>query len=362
MESLNLATDNPQVVLRQLTVEHASAYFEAVEANRTHLSQFGDKTAANYPTLQSVIDSIITPANSDRLRMGVWDNDTFVGTVNLTPDEDGKAAEVGYWTDSRYLRRGYATLAARALSHYGLEHYETVYAHVSTEETEDGERVNQKSVEVLKKAGFIQTAKEIGRLTFTLNESTLLPSARELTLTQADQETLLPGDTIIGLTNDRDFNSLEILLARKVHSGYRTENSILTRRPLATQLRPKRFLGDWRNGHATILPADKGTIEALKKRHGAAALYDLTRVMVYADMYSTGQGIQGSIAREISYHMRNGSLEGTTYGEVVRTLGPGDLIKLAEQQAKLLNTSSAQRSRQARVYALRHPFSGGIPT
>ncbi len=38
---LELQTEQVPVILRQLTVEDASAYFAAVDANRDHLSQFG---------------------------------------------------------------------------------------------------------------------------------------------------------------------------------------------------------------------------------------------------------------------------------------------------------------------------------
>lgn len=170
-EVLTLPTERENIALRQLTIADAPVYFEAVRANKEHLSQFGDDTYKKYPTLESVEESIIHPKDPNKIRMGIWDDGLFVGTVNLTPDEDGKAAEIGYWTDGRRLRKGYASLAARALSQYGLERFGKVYAKVTTEETETGERANEKSVGVLEKVGFKQIAKETGRLIFELANS-----------------------------------------------------------------------------------------------------------------------------------------------------------------------------------------------
>lgn len=157
-EVLTLATENETVVLRQLTLEDAPAYFGAVDNNREHLSQFGDGTAAKYPDLASVEASITNPSNPDKLRFGVWDDTTFVGSINLTPDEEG--AEIGYWVDGRYGGKGYATLATKALAGFAKGKYPRVFADVV-----EG---NTGSSRVLEKSGFKQTAKKAGKLIFEL--------------------------------------------------------------------------------------------------------------------------------------------------------------------------------------------------
>lgn len=168
---LTLPTEQDPVVLRQLTVEDAPAYFAAVDANRDHLSQFGDETAAKYPDLKSVVNSIANPSNPDKIRMGIWDGDTFVGSANLTPDEDGQATELGYWLDARHTGKGYATLATTALSKYALPRFHRVYAEVV-----EG---NEASSRVLMRSGFEQTAREAGRLIF---EATSLEQAEPANL------------------------------------------------------------------------------------------------------------------------------------------------------------------------------------
>jgi len=157
---LELPTEQETVVLRQLTPEDASAYFEAVDANRDHLRQFGDNTAEKYPTLESVEESIANPSNPDKLRMGIWDDETFVGSINLTPSDDGSDAELGYWLDGRHTGKGYATVAAKALAGYAKNKFPKVHAEVV-----DG---NEASSRVLERAGFKQTAREAGKLIFEL--------------------------------------------------------------------------------------------------------------------------------------------------------------------------------------------------
>ena len=155
-----IPTEYDPVILRQLEIQDAPAYFEAVDANREHLSQFGDTTATKYPNLQAVRTSIANPDNPGKLRFGIWDNETFVGSANITPGDDG--AEVGYWLDGRFTGHGYATLAAKAISSYAAEQYANVHAEVT-----EG---NESSVRVLERSGFRQTAKEAGHLVFRLHK------------------------------------------------------------------------------------------------------------------------------------------------------------------------------------------------
>ena len=142
----------------------APAYFEAVDANRVHLSQFGDTTADKYTDLQSVVDSLEQPTDPDKLLMGIWDGENFVGAISLTPIEDG--AEIGYWLDGHHTGHGYATLAVKALGSYAAKRYPQVYANVI-----EG---NETSSRVLQRAGFRQVAQKAGRLVFELEATRYL--------------------------------------------------------------------------------------------------------------------------------------------------------------------------------------------
>lgn len=157
-QPLYLETSRPSVTLRELATEADDvAYFAAVQADPNHLRQFGDTTADKYQTLAEVTAARLNAG--DKVRMGIWDEGTFVGTVNLRPDSKG-GAELGYWTHPDYVGRGYATLGAQALAAYGAEHFETVYAKVV-----EG---NDASTHVLESAGFIESSHDDGEILFTL--------------------------------------------------------------------------------------------------------------------------------------------------------------------------------------------------
>ncbi len=99
------------ILLRQLTLEDAPTYFDLIDYDREHYSQFDDITAKKYRVVGDVEDSIINQKRN-KYRFGIWDGETMVGSNNLTVQEDGRA-EIGYWVGSQYTGRGYA---ARALS------------------------------------------------------------------------------------------------------------------------------------------------------------------------------------------------------------------------------------------------------
>lgn len=167
-----ISTSREGVELRILEEEHAIDYFMAIEANKDHLSQFDDQTAHKYPTLKSVWESIVEPSNPDRLRFGIWDDEQFVGSANITPD--GSTAEVGYWLDSSFTGNGYATLAATAVAKYAyrIEGIDVVVAEVV-----EG---NEASIKVLERAGFNETKRltetkgEMGRIIFEHTRDNLL--------------------------------------------------------------------------------------------------------------------------------------------------------------------------------------------
>lgn len=156
-ERLILPTERDDVALKQLsTPEDDLAYWRAIEANRAHLSQFGDATAQKYRTFADVKNARLN--TGDKLRMGIWATETFVGTINATPD--GDEVEIGYWIDGRYIGNGFATVAARSLASHVSPSYQRVFAEVT-----EG---NDASANVLRRAGFTQTNHEAGKLIFEL--------------------------------------------------------------------------------------------------------------------------------------------------------------------------------------------------
>lgn len=160
-ERIEITTQKENVILREMRLDDASAYFESVEANRVHLSQFNDKTASKYPTLLSVEKSILIPENPDKLRLSIMDGGDFVGTINLTPENE--RAEIGYWIDSRFCGKGYATVAVRALAKFASEKFETVFAEVKIG--------NTPSEKVLEKSGFCKVSENDKFATFKFTKN-----------------------------------------------------------------------------------------------------------------------------------------------------------------------------------------------
>lgn len=147
MERVVIPTPRPGLMLLQLIPTDAEAYFALLDEDRAHLSQYGDNTAAKYPTVDAVRESIVHPQNPEKLRFGIWDGGTFVGMVGLTPLGHG-VCETGGWTGKRFIRRGYGTVTRLALARYALD--TLGYRHVLAKTHPD----NLASQGMLERAGF----------------------------------------------------------------------------------------------------------------------------------------------------------------------------------------------------------------
>jgi hypothetical protein len=71
------------VHLREFEEGDAEEIFALIDRNREHLSQNGDTTAGKYPTFESVLESITYPVDPVKIRLGIWDDGVFVGSVNV---------------------------------------------------------------------------------------------------------------------------------------------------------------------------------------------------------------------------------------------------------------------------------------
>ncbi|MDO8591579.1 MAG: GNAT family N-acetyltransferase [bacterium] len=135
------------LALRQFVPEDAGSIFALIDEGRAHLHQFGDDTAAKYPSAEAVRESIITPTNPDKLRFGIWDEETIVGSINLTSGEN-QPVEVGYWVGKKHVGHSYATKALKLVSDYAFEQLDKdlLIANVAV-----GNEASRRSLE---KAGF----------------------------------------------------------------------------------------------------------------------------------------------------------------------------------------------------------------
>lgn len=161
---IEIPSDSRLVTLRQFSLADAQHIFKLINKSREHLSQFGDETAAKYPTLRSVEDSITNPKNPKRLRFGVWSNkNVLVGSINLTPDENNpKRAEIGYYLGAKHMGKGYMTEAVITLTEWAFSYrgFKELYAKVHKD--------NAASAKVLLKSEFKETGRDKDEIIFTL--------------------------------------------------------------------------------------------------------------------------------------------------------------------------------------------------
>ena len=148
MARVIIQTDRESVVLKELVLKDAAAYFALLNEDRGHLSQFGDRTSKKYPDEEAVLWSILNQTSADKLRFGIWDHDTFVGTVGLT-HISAHTCEIGGWTGKRFCRQGYALVSRSAVVQYARSTlgYKDFCARTHPD--------NEPSQQMLQKVGFI---------------------------------------------------------------------------------------------------------------------------------------------------------------------------------------------------------------
>ncbi len=156
-----LESEEDSVTLRQLIPEDAENYFQLVDSDRAHLSQFEDTTASKYPTVESVRESIIHPGNPNKYRFGIWDGDVMVGSDNLTPVEPNRG-ELGSWIAREYTGRRYAGRARKLLVDFAFNqlHLDEVFCEITT-----GNEASRKSVE---RSGFTFAGEHDGKWIYIL--------------------------------------------------------------------------------------------------------------------------------------------------------------------------------------------------
>jgi RimJ/RimL family protein N-acetyltransferase len=139
-----------RAVLRRLSGADASAYYDAVQRSRAHLTALGDyldEVAASADDFRRRFES-----ESDlSLLMGIWRDGVLIGHVALLHREPPKWG-LGYWLTQEATGQGIATAAVGEVLEFGRRELgvEEVLAGVT--------HANDKSVAVLTRLGFEQVA------------------------------------------------------------------------------------------------------------------------------------------------------------------------------------------------------------
>ena len=117
------------------------------------ISQIGDWEIAKWlssvphPYTENDADEWIRTLSRQDLTFNIFENDSLVGGIELTPHEDN-FHELGYWLGRQHWGQGFATEACRGLLHYatdelGLRNFKSSYM-----------KGNDDSAKVLKKLRF----------------------------------------------------------------------------------------------------------------------------------------------------------------------------------------------------------------
>lgn len=142
----DIPTQTPGLVLRELTLDDADAYYALLDRNRKHLSRLGDYRAESAATPAWVRDHLGEDPGLS-LRYGIRLNGALIGRIDLiavSPPRYG----TGYWLCASQVGAGHATAAGAALYGYAAQELGAtdIFAGVT--------HGNDKSVALLRRLGF----------------------------------------------------------------------------------------------------------------------------------------------------------------------------------------------------------------
>ena len=98
------------LILRSFKTEDATALFDAVNGNRTHLHawlNWVDRTKRPEHSLQFIEQSISQQHNQEGLALGIFYQDHIIGGIGMHHwDKEIKCAQIGYWVSKEYEGKG----------------------------------------------------------------------------------------------------------------------------------------------------------------------------------------------------------------------------------------------------------------
>ena len=149
-----IATSVAKLLLREIATDDARELFTLIQDNREHLTAQGDYADLVVKTY-SDIQADLAKVSGRGLNFAIEFNGQIVGRLDLVPVDPPRYG-IGYWLRKDATGKGYATTAIDALAEHARSTLvaSDLYAGVT--------HGNEKSVAVLKRAGFHQVA-DLGR-------------------------------------------------------------------------------------------------------------------------------------------------------------------------------------------------------
>lgn len=114
---------NESLTLEQLKIQDADRLFDLTEDNREYLSKFlpwPEFTKAVSDSRDFIELMLKRRGNNEEYGYGIKYDESIVGHISLMHLNDSQSPEIGYWIAKEYSGKGITTLAARALTDFGI--------------------------------------------------------------------------------------------------------------------------------------------------------------------------------------------------------------------------------------------------
>lgn len=142
--TLEIRVDD-EIILREFAVSDSKVIYNLIDNNREYISHLNGNAAAKYPNEQAVVESIEDPSNH-KIRMGIWYEGEYAGTINLTPEST--SIVLGYYLGEEFAGGGIMTKATKAMCDYACGELGELVV------SADVHPKNKASQAVLKRSGF----------------------------------------------------------------------------------------------------------------------------------------------------------------------------------------------------------------
>lgn len=110
-----------QAWIQPFTVEDAEELFALVDANRERLARwFPWVDGSTGPQTQRTFIERCIASETDLEGNGIWVGAELAGGIGMSVDVIGNSAEIGYWLDARFERRGLVTRGCALFIEHGF--------------------------------------------------------------------------------------------------------------------------------------------------------------------------------------------------------------------------------------------------
>lgn len=115
-DRLRLIIPATDITLLELIPGDAHALSALVRSNRENLPE------TEPTTLEAVRESVVNPANTDQLQLGIWFRVKLAGVIRITPGDFDFCWLVSCWIGANFSDQDFAVKATQRVLLYGKQH------------------------------------------------------------------------------------------------------------------------------------------------------------------------------------------------------------------------------------------------